>query len=190
MPWNSHITDAFINLSIQQSIPLIKICWSLCSEIFGGKYFSVVPAFVYLSYVKWSMQYDTVCQYSVDATLAFFAVVGQLLRCVWLFPMAWTEASQAALSITISCSLLKVRSIVLVVPSNHIILCHPLIFLFSIFSSIRVFSNELALCIRWPKYWSFSFSISASNKYLKLISFRIDWIWSPCSPRDGFYLFW
>ena len=125
MPWDSHITDTFINLSIQQSIPLIKICWSLCSEIFGGKYFSVVPAFVFLNYVNWSMQFDMVCQQSVDATLAFYIVVVQLLSCVWLFASSRTEAFQASLSITISFSLLKLRSIVLVVPSYHIILCHP-----------------------------------------------------------------
>ena len=125
MPWNSHITDAFINLSIQQSIPLIKVCWSLCSEIFGGKYFYIVLSFVHLNYVKWSMQFNMVCQYSVDATLAFYVVVVQLLSCVWLFASPWTEAFQASLSITISCSLLKLRSIVFVVPSYHIILCHP-----------------------------------------------------------------
>jgi len=90
MPWNSHITDAFINLSIQQSIPLIKVCWSLCSEIFGGKYFSIVPAFVHLNYVKWSMQFNMVCQYSVDATLAFYVVVVQLLCLTLCFPRDWS----------------------------------------------------------------------------------------------------
>ena len=80
-----------------------------------------------------------------------------------------------SLVFTISWSLLKLMSIELVMPSNHLILCHPLLLLRSIFPSIRVFSNELALCIRWPKYWSFSFSISPSNEYSRLISFRIDW---------------
>ena len=88
---------------------------------------------------------------------------------------AWTIARQASLSFTISQSLLKFMSIESVIPSNHLILCHPLLLLPSIFSSIRVFSNEPALSIRWPKYWSFSFSISASNEYSELISFRIDW---------------
>ena len=87
----------------------------------------------------------------------------------------WTAAHQASLSITNSRSLLKLMSIEPVMPSHHLILCRPLLLLPSIFSSIRVFSNELALCIRWPKYWSFSFSISPSNKYSGLISFRIDW---------------
>jgi len=84
-------------------------------------------------------------------------------------------ALQASLSITNSRSLLKPMSIESVMPSNHLILCHPLFLLPSIFPSIRVFSNESVLCIRWPKYWSFSFSISPSNEYSGLISFRIDW---------------
>ena len=86
-----------------------------------------------------------------------------------------TVASQASLSITISQNLLKLISIKLVMPSSHLILCRPLLRLPSIFPSIRVFSNESALHIRWPKYWSFSFSISPSNEYSELISFRIDW---------------
>ena len=87
----------------------------------------------------------------------------------------WTAACQASLSFTISWSLLKLMSIELIMPSNHLILCYPLLLLPSIFTSIRVFSNKLALCSRWPKYWSFSFSISPSNEYPGLISFRIDW---------------
>ena len=85
----------------------------------------------------------------------------------------WTVACQASLSITNSLSLLKLMSIESVTPSNHLILCHPLLLLPSIFPSIRIFSNESALCIRWPKYWSFS--ISPSNGYSGLIFFRIDW---------------
>ena len=86
-----------------------------------------------------------------------------------------TAACQASLSITNSWSLLKLLFIRSVMPSNHLMLCHPLLLLPSVFPSIRVFSNELALCIRWLKYWSFSFSIRPSNEYLRLISFRIDW---------------
>ena len=89
--------------------------------------------------------------------------------------MPWTVARQASLSITNSQSLLKLMSIQSVMPSNHLILCHPLLLLPSIFPSIRVFSKESVLCIRWPKYWSFSFSMSPSNEYSGLISFRIDW---------------
>ena len=95
---------------------------------------------------------------------------------VWLFATPWTAARQASLSITNSQSLLKFMSFELVMPSNHLILCHPLLLLPSIFPSIRVFSNESVLRIRWPKYWSFSFSISPSNEHSGLISFRIDWL--------------
>ena len=87
----------------------------------------------------------------------------------------WTAAGQASLSITNSRSLLKLMSIESVMASNHVILCHPLLLLPSVFPSIRIFSYESGLCIRWPKYWSFSFSISPSNEYSGLISFRIDW---------------
>ena len=87
-----------------------------------------------------------------------------------------TAARQASLSITNSQSLLKLISIESVMPSNHCILCHPLLLLTSIFPSISVFSNESVLCIRWPKYWSFRFSISPSNEYSGLISFRMDWL--------------
>ena len=103
-------------------------------------------------------------------------VVVQLLSRVQLFATPWTAAHQASLSITNSWSLLKLMFIKLVMPSNHFILCHPFLFLPSIFRSIRVFSNELALRIRWPKYWSFRFSISPSNEYSGLISFRMDWL--------------
>ena len=99
----------------------------------------------------------------------------QSLSHVQLFVTPWTVACQTSLSITNSQSLLKLMSIVPVMPSNHLIFCHPLLLLPSIFPSIRVFSNESALHIRWPNYWNFSFSISPSNEYSGLISFRIDW---------------
>ena len=88
----------------------------------------------------------------------------------------WTAAHQASLSITNFQSLLKLMSIESVMPSNHIILCHPLLLPPSVFPSIRVFSNESVLCIRWPKYWCFSFSMSPSNEYSALISFKMDWL--------------
>ena len=100
----------------------------------------------------------------------------QLFSYVQLFTTPWTAAYQAFLSITNSWSLLKLMSTELVMPSNHLILCHPLLLPPSIFPSSRVFSNESALLIRWPKYWSFSFSISPSNEYSGLISFRMDWL--------------
>ena len=100
----------------------------------------------------------------------------QLIRHVQLFVAPWTTAHQASLSITNSWSLLKLTSIESVMPSSHLILCRPLLLLHSIFPSIRVFSSESVLRIRWPKYWSFSFSISPSNEYSGLVSFRIDWL--------------
>ena len=104
-----------------------------------------------------------------------FLIFVQLLRHVQLFATPWTAARQASLSITISWSLLKFMSIESVMPSNHLVLCGPLLLLPFIFHSIRVFSIELVLLIRWPKYWSFSFSISPSNEYSGLISFSITW---------------
>ena len=100
----------------------------------------------------------------------------QLLSCVQLFATPWTAACQASLSITNSRSSLKLMSIKSVMPSSHLILCRPLLLLPSIFPSIRVFSDESVLCIRWPKDWSFSFSIGPSNEYSGLISFRMDWL--------------
>ena len=96
---------------------------------------------------------------------------------VQLFAAPWTAAHQTSLSITNSQSLLKLMSIELVIPSNHLILCRPLLLSPSIFPSIRVFSNESVLHIRWPKYWSFNFNLSPSNEYSGLISFRIDWLY-------------
>ena len=101
---------------------------------------------------------------------------GQLLSRVWLFATPWTAARQGSLSITNSRSPPKPMSIESVMPSNHLILCCPLLLLPSIFPSIRVFSNESVLRIRWPKYWSFSFNISPSNEHPGLISFRMDWL--------------
>ena len=98
-----------------------------------------------------------------------------MLSRVWLFATPWTAARQSSLSITNSRSLLKLMYTELAMPSNHLILCRPLL-PSSIFPSTRVFSNESALCIRWPKYWSFCFNISPSNEYWGLISFRMDWM--------------
>ena len=100
----------------------------------------------------------------------------QSLSHVHLFVIPWNAACQASLSITNSQNLLKLMSIESVMPSNHLILCHPLLLLPSIFPSITVFSNESDLCSRWPKYWSFSFSISPSKEHSGLISFRMDWL--------------
>ena len=104
-----------------------------------------------------------------------FGCVVQLLSRVGLFATPWTAAYQVSLSFTISWNLLRLMSIESVMPSNYLILCHLLLLSPSFFFSIRVFSNESVLCIRWPKYWSFSFSINPSNEYSRLISFRIVW---------------
>ena len=106
----------------------------------------------------------------------FSAVSVQLLSHVWLFETPWTATRQASLSITNSQSLPKLMSIESVMPSNHLILCRPLLLLPSIFPSIRVFSNESALCIRWPKYWRFTFNINPSSEHPGLISFRMEWL--------------
>ena len=105
-----------------------------------------------------------------------FVVVVQLLSCVQLFVTPWPAAHQASLSFTTPWSLLKLMSIESVMPSNQLILCHPLLLLPSILPSIWVFLNESVLPIRWPKCWSFSFSINPSNEYSGLISFRMDWL--------------
>ena len=104
--------------------------------------------------------------------LSSLVVVVQLLSCVWLFATRWTAACQASLSFTISLNSCPFK---LVMQSSHLFLCHPLLLLPSIFPSIRVFSSELALSIKWPKYWTFSFSISPPNEYSGMISFRIEW---------------
>ena len=105
-----------------------------------------------------------------------YIVVVQLLHCVWLFATPWTEACQASLYFTISLSLFKLMSIESVMPPNHLIFCCPLLLLSSIFPIIRVFSNESVLHIRYPKYWSFSFSIISSKEHPGLISFKMDWL--------------
>ena len=113
---------------------------------------------------------------SLSHQFDFYVSSVQLLSHVQLFETPWTAACQASVSITNSQNLPKPVSIVLVMPSNHLTLCRPLLLLPSIFPSIRVFSNESPLPIRWPKYWSFSFSISPSNEHPGLISFRMDWL--------------
>ena len=109
-------------------------------------------------------------------TMVYLSISVQSLGCVQLFVTAWTAACQTSLSITNSWRLLKLMSIESVMLSNHFILCHPLLLLPSILPSIRAFSKGSVFHIRWPKYWSFSFSISHFNEYSGLISFRMDWL--------------
>ena len=116
------------------------------------------------------------CHYEfIDLNIFQFSSVQSFSR-IWLFETLWIAARRASLSITNSRSLPKLMSIKLVMPSSHLILCRPLLFLPPIPPSIRVFSNESTLCMRWPKYWSFSFSIIPSKEHLGLISFRMDWL--------------
>ena len=114
-------------------------------------------------------------KHMIRSSLLSFSSV-QSLSCVQLFATPWIAAHQASLSIANSQHLLKLMSIESVMPSNHLILCHPLLLLPSIFPSMRVFSNKSDLRMRWPKYWSFSFNISPSNEQPVLISFRMDWL--------------
>ena len=111
---------------------------------------------------------------SSDAVEFVVPVAVQSLSCVWLFLTPWTTACQASLSFIVSLRLLKLMSIELMMPSNHLTLCHSLLFLHLTFPSIRAFSKESALRIRWPKYWGFSFNISPSSEHPGLISFRMD----------------
>ena len=123
-----------------------------------------------------SLQHQKIlCTLSLSTIVVLFSSV-QLLSCVQIFATPWTTAHQASLSITNSRSLPKLMSIESVMPSSHLILYCPLLLLPSIFPSIRVFSNESALCIRWPKYWSFSFNISPSNEHPGPIPFMMDWL--------------
>ena len=135
---------------------------------------------------KYSIDLCSTCHRNVEEGVVEFTWVWashvaqfssvQSLSHVWLSVTPWTAARQVSLSITNSQILLKLKSIASVMPSNHLILCHPLFLSPSIFPSIRVFSNELVLHIRWLKYWSFSFSTSSSNEYPGLMSFRMDWL--------------
>ena len=124
---------------------------------------------------SWSDLYKTSCEGEFCKGDVVISSVQSLSR-VRLLATPWTAAHQASLSITSSWSLLKFMSIESVMPSNHLILCRSLLLPPSIFHSIRVFSNESVFCIRWQKYWSFSFNISPSNEYSGLISFRMDWL--------------
>ena len=122
---------------------------------------------------RWLTQSEKRSQAWLTAEPETLAVVQSLSR-VQLFATPWTAAPQAPLSFTVSQSLLKLMSIESVMPSSRLILCRPLLLLFSVFPSIKVFSSDSLLCIRWPEYWSFSFSISPSDEYSGLISFRIN----------------
>ena len=138
-------------------------------------WFSLWDFIFYHHYIQCKVTEITRSRGSLFTRVVQFSSV-QSLSCVWLFATPWTAAHQDSLSITDSWSLFKLMSFESMMPSNYLILCRPLLLLPSIFPSIRVFSNESVLHITWPKYWSFRFSISLSNDYSGLISFRIDWL--------------
>ena len=149
-PWNP----------AENMLPILPLLLNLYSELF-----SVAP--------KWAKKPSWICFLDKmdETSVSFYFALSfvQLLSHVWLLVKPWTAAHQVSLSFTISQSVLKLMSIELVMPSNHLTLCCPLLLLPSIFPSIRVFSHELALHIRWPKYWSFGFSITSSSEYSRLI---------------------
>ena len=157
-------------------IPLIQFAFKFYLLLSIAKYSSFIIFIISLCSV---MMIFLIFNISNLGLLSFFSwlasLVIQLLSCIWLFETSWTAECQASLFFTISQSFLWLMSIELVMPSNHLIFCCPLLLLPSIFPRIGVFSNESALCIRRPKYWSFSFSINSSNEYSGLISFRINW---------------
>ena len=144
--------------------------------------FSISPPNEYSGLISFRMDwFDPAIQGTLKSLLQHHSSKASILWrsaffMVQLFAVPWTAACQVSLAFTISRRLLKLISIESVMPSNYLILCHPFLLLPSIFPTIGVFSNELALCIRWPKYWSFSFSISPCSEYSVLISFRTDWL--------------
>ena len=156
-------------LNMLSAAKLLQLCPTLCNPINGSPPGSTVPGILQAITPEW-------VAISFSSARKWKGKVKSLSH-VRFFATSWTATCQASLSITKSRSLLKLMSIESVMPSNHLILCHPLLLLPSIFPSIRVFSKESVLHIRWPKYWSFSFSISPSREYSGLISFRIDWLY-------------
>ena len=178
-PWSLSEVESFTGALSHITMRLIywpcPECNSILSHIFFSLYFQGLQED---TCQRWHLrdrftEEEDKCQISFGAHM--FSSV-QSLSCVPLFVTPWTAAHQASLIITNSWSLHKFMSIELVMPSNHLIFCHPLVLPPLIFPSIRVFSTESALRIRWPKYWSFSFNISPSSEHPGLISFRMDWL--------------
>ena len=168
-------------LSLSMLLSHFQLCLTLCDPVDGSPSVSPVPGILQARTLEWvKFKHKLILirksvSYFWRGVYKMFSSVQSLSR-IWLFATPWTAAHLAFLSITNSWSLLKLRSIESVMPSNHLILCCPLLLPPSVFPSIRVFSSESVLSIRWPKYWSFSFNISPSNGHLGLISFRMYWL--------------
>ena len=165
--------DWATELKWMKNFAFYRKVWSIIFLCIPPRLFlsSIILPQVFTKYILWTQIKST----RTDLCLYQFSSV-QLLSHVWLFSISWTAVCQASLFITNSRSLLKLMSMESVMPSNHLIFCHSLLLPPSIFPSIKVFSEESVLHIRWTKYWSFSFSISPSSEYSGLISFRIDWL--------------
>ena len=157
-------------------IPSVKEHWHSFSIIRNYLYLWFFTPFVIKDWkIYYSISHIFLKLWKFEMPVVLVIIVVQSLSRVWLFVTPWIAACKASLSFTISLSLLKLMTIESVMPSNHLMLCHTLLLLPSIFPNIREFSSELALCIRWPKNWSFSFSFSPSNEYSGLIFFNTDW---------------
>ena len=165
--WSKQIIEECLNLFLPLPLPSF-----------------LLPSLSFLSLSSWlCTSRDCVPKSEYMSLGSKITMAVESLGCVWLFASPWFAARQASLSFTISWSLLKLKSIESVMPSNHLILCYPLLPLPSIFPGIRVFSNESALCSRWPKYWSFSFSISPSNEFQGWFPLGLTGL--TCCPRDS-----
>ena len=175
--WTSPGNFLLISATLSQNVFAYHHIWRLIFRIQDLGWTSLLGRYKSPSGEEdWLCIHVCSCNFSYSFIIIYLFSSLQLLSHVRLFVIPWTAIRQASMSITNFQSLLKLMSIDSVMPSNHLILCHPLLLLPSILPSIRVFSNESSLHIRWPKYWSFSFSISSSNEYSGLISFRMDWL--------------
>ena len=173
----THICVSRITFIVHSNLGILNFeyIWIL---VVASEQFFILEVNLRITHISWYEQWHRI--YLILTSIAEIpgspSVQSQIFSHVWIFATPWTAACQASLSITNSQSLLKLISIELMMPSNHLILCRPLLIRPSIFPSIRIFYNESILCMRWPKHWSFNFSLNTYNEYSGLISFRINWL--------------